>query len=46
MFCSNTKMYANVMGLPVWKEVLYLVGGLILVTIFFLWRIGLYFPHT
>jgi len=46
MFCSNTKMYAKVMGLPVWKEVLYLVGGLILVTIFFLWRIGLYFPHT
>ena len=46
LFCSNTKMYAKIMGMPVWKEFLYLLGGLILVTVFFLWRVGLYSPHT
>jgi len=41
-FCSNTKLYAKVMGFPIWKEYLVLMAGIVLVAVFFLWRIGAY----
>jgi len=42
LFCTYTKMYSKIMGHPVWKEYLFFAAGLICISVFFLWRAGLY----